>query len=95
MNIVLRISIFNETPEPSIIVLQILFPSCIGDAQLMTNVGDLGGVIALLIEQLECLLGTDIVSIVCAVSLLHLKMIIYIYTCSVLSLETYVFFLAC
>ena len=36
-----------------------------GDARLIRNVGDLGGVIELFIEQLECLLGTDIVSIMC------------------------------
>ena len=45
-------------------VLQVLSPSSwTGEARLTIKVGDLGGVLALLIEQLECLRGTDIVSI--------------------------------
>ena len=58
----------NETPKPSIIVLQTLAPSGVGDARLISNVGDLGGVWPFSIEQLECLRGTDIVFIVGVVS---------------------------
>ena len=54
----------NETPKPSIIVLHMLARSAVGDARLINNVGDLGGVCPFPIEQLECLRGTEIVSIV-------------------------------
>ena len=54
----------NETPKPSIIVLHMLARSRVGDARLINNVGDLGGVCPLPIEQLECLRGTEMVSIV-------------------------------
>ena len=54
----------NETPKPSIIVLHMLARSAVGDARLINNVGDLGGVCPLPIEQLECLRGTEMVSIV-------------------------------
>ena len=61
----------NEAPKPSIIVLQTLAPSGVGDARLISNVGDLGGVWPFPIEQLECLRGTDIVFIVGVVSVYY------------------------
>ena len=60
----LHISVFMRQLKPSTMVLQVLSPSSwTGEARLTIKVGDLGGVLALLIEQLECLRGTDIVSI--------------------------------
>ena len=66
--------------EPSINALQIVFPSGIGDARLMINVGDTGGVVALLMEQLECLLGTDIISILNSIFVLHYSSSVYLYS---------------
>ena len=52
-------------------MLQTVVPSPFsgkGDARWINKVGDFGGVVVVPIEQLECLLGTDIDSIVKLIS---------------------------